>query len=380
MKKLSVIIATLAIAAGCNSSAPDVITLTGECDSVTLSYSDIVSRVRYTVLDAGDKARLGRILDIERTESYIFVISQGVEGVLQFDTEGRMLRHILLPKDDDPHSLAADNENRLLTVGCGRVMHIYNFSGRHLRTVSLSGRSRWDILSPAPGYLCKIALPSTANNVTDPGFHLAEIINYSDSTINTLAYRDTSSTETMYLALPQLYGYIGNGGMEILSSVSDTIFAIDSKGAHPVATIEPSGVMRYKSNSGKGSHRSDPSAYHIESMMSTPSHIYLQVCHNDSLTVVAYDRMNGTVGRYRTGIRIDEHMARCNIFVNDYDGGPGAWGNFPLSDGGHATMIYPSDIETLRYNGKLDRVRSKELHDALSRSKEMPMVMFIDFK
>lgn len=159
MKKLSVIIATLAIAAGCNSSAPDVITLTGECDSVTLSYSDIVSRVRYTVLDAGDKARLGRILDIERTESYIFVISQGVEGVLQFDTEGRMLRRILLPKDDDPHSLAADNENRLLTVGCGRVMHIYNFSGRHLRTVSLSGRSRWDILSPAPGYLCKIALP-----------------------------------------------------------------------------------------------------------------------------------------------------------------------------------------------------------------------------
>lgn len=377
MKIFSVITAASFIVAGCTPSAPDVISLAGECDSVTLSYSDIVSRVRYTVLDTGDKARLGRILDIERTESYIFVISQGVEGVLQFDTEGRMLRRIVLPEGDDPHSLAVDNDHRLLTVGCGKAMHIYNFSGRHLRTVGLSGRSRWDILSPAPGYLCKIALPSSADNVIDRGFHLAEMVNYEDSSLNILTYRDTSSAP-MRLVFPQLYGYGKEGVMELLSSVSDTVFAIGPKSLHPVATIEPSGAMRYKN--GKNSRRTDPASYHIESMMSTPSRIYFQVCHNDSLTVVAYDRTEGEVGRYKTGIRIDEHMARCNIFVNDYDGGPGAWGNFPLSDGGHATMIYPSDIETLRYNGKLDRVRSKELHDALSRAVEMPMVMFIDFK
>ncbi|MDE6483163.1 MAG: hypothetical protein K2L01_05330, partial [Rikenellaceae bacterium] len=193
----------------------------------------------------------------------------------------------------------------------------------------------------------------------------------------TLVYRDTLSP-SMRLIFPQLYGYGGGGVMEVLSSVSDTLFSFDHKAIRPLATIEPSGAMRYKN--GKNSRRTDPASYHIESMMSTPSRIYFQVCHNDSLTVVAYDRTSGDVNRYRTGIRIDEHMARCNIFVNDYDGGPGAWGNFPLSYGGHATMVYPSDIETLRYNGKLDRVRSKELHDALSRATEMPMVMFIDFK
>ncbi len=377
MKILSVIIAVLAIVVGCRPPVPDVIALDGECDSVTLRYSDIVSRVRYTVLDAEDKARLGRILDIERTESYIFVISQGVDGVLQFDIEGRMLRRIVLPKDEAPHSIAVDNDNRLLTVGCGKVMHVYNFSGRHLRAVPLSGDRRWDVISPSPGYLCKIALPSAADDISD-GVHLAEIVSYGDSIIGILAYRDTLSTVPVRMTFPQLYGYAGGGTMEILPSVSDTVFAIGPGGMRTVVTVEPSGTTRYRK--GKGLRKPDPAAYHIESMMSTPSRIYLQVCRNDSLTVVAYDRASGAVGRYNTGIRVDEHMARCNIFVNDYDGGPGAWGNFPLSDGGHATMIYPSDIETLRYNGKLDRVRSKELHDALARATDMPMVMFIDFK
>jgi len=377
MKILSVIIAAMALAAGCRPFVPDVITLGGKCDSVALRYSDIVSRVRYTVLDTEDKARLGRILDIERTESYIFVISQGVGGVLQFDTEGRMLRRIVLPKDDAPHSIAVDNDNRLLTVGCGRVMHIYNFSGRHLRAVTFSGDRRWDVISPSPGYLCKIALPSVADDISD-GVHLAEIVNYGDSILGILAYRDTSSAVPVRMVFPQLYGYAGGGAMEILPSVSDTVFAIGAGGMRTVATIEPPGTTG--SRKGKDLRKPDPAAYHIESMMSTPSRIYLQVCRNDSLTVVSYDRESGTVGRYDTGIRVDEHMVCCDIFVNDYDGGPGAWGNFPLSDGGHATVIYPSDIETLRYNGKLDRVRGKELHDALARATEMPMVMFIDFK
>ena len=73
-------------------------------------------------------------------------------------------------------------------------------------------------------------------------------------------------------------------------------------------------------------------------------------------------------------------MADYRTFINDYDGGPGAWGSFPLSDGGYAAMIYPSDIESLHYDKELIATRSKELRDALAIGSDMPMVMFIDFK
>ena len=373
-------IAAAVMAASCSPSPLDVISLAGECSSTPLRYSDIVSRVRYTLLDAGGKARLGRILDIERTESYIFVISQGVEGVLQFDTEGHLLRRISLPESVAPASLATDNENRLLTVGCADAMHIYNFSGRHLRKVPLSGSRRWNLRGLASGYLCKIALPSVADNAVSYGYPLAEIINYGDSALNILTYRDTTPERVVKLDIPQLYGYGGAGTMEILSPVSDTIFAMDRKEIRPVATIYPSDAMRYLPGKGRQAHPSASESYRIESMRSTPSRIYLQVCHNDSLVVVSYDRSTGGVSRHKTQCRRDDYMADYRTFINDYDGGPGAWGSFPLSDGGYAAMIYPSDRESLHYDKELIATRSKELRDALAIGSDMPMVMFIDFK
>lgn len=383
MKILPYLILLLALA-GCRAPViPTIDVGVAPCDD-TLRYSDVVSRVRYVALDTEGKVSLGRIICLERGESYIFLTSSGVKGVLQFDTKGRMVRRVPLPEGDVVSSLAVDGGNRLLLVGCGHRVHIYNFAGRHLRTVPLS-QGRWTVHAPQPGYMHKLAVPPSGDIDAD-GFRFVEVANYRDSAVNSLPHRDTmwqhtGGGKTRRLHLPLLYGYGPQSGMEVLSTVNDTIFAIDRSDVRPVAVISRGGDSLYtRTVSLAGPRRIAPEWYHIESVMSTPGRIYLRVRHNDSLSVAVYDRAEGGVCRYRLPYTYKDLTARFRIFVNDYDGGTGAWGDFALADGSFATVIYPRDIARLRRKGLFADVKSKDLRDELARAGNAPIVMFIDFK
>ncbi|MDE7356460.1 MAG: hypothetical protein K2N21_06815 [Rikenellaceae bacterium] len=384
MKILPYLMMSVFVLTGCRAPVmPAIDVAVAPCDD-TLHYSDVVSRVGYVTLDTEGKVPLGRIVCIERGESYIFLTSTGVRGVLQFDAKGRLVRRVPLPEGDAVSSLAVDRDHRLLLVGCGHRVHIYNFAGRHLRTVPLS-QGRWTVHGPQPGYMHKLTVPPS-DDIDAEGFRFVEVANYRDSAVNSLPHRDTmwqhiGGGKMRRLHLPLLYGYDAHGSMEVLSTVNDTIFAVDRSCVRPVAVISRGGDSLYtRTVSLAMPRRIDPAWYHIESMMSTFGHIYLRVRHNDSLSVVAYDRADGSVRRYRSPCTYKDLTARFRLFDNDYDGGAGAWGDFALADGSFATVIYPRDIARLRRKGLFTQVKSKDLRDELARAGKSPIVMFIYFK
>lgn len=362
----------------------ETLSLDGEKVAEVPRYSDFVDKVEYVVLNPVGGVKLGRIMDLERTPSYIFVISQGTDGVLQFDMEGHLVRRIPMPATDKASSLAVDNENRLLLVGYGSGMHIFNFAGRHLRNVRFKSADK-EITSLVPGFVCKMSVPSS-DDINAAGYNFAEVINYNDSLFVKLTQNDTllkgESTDRFFrLNTPLLHDIDGKGSIALLSPLSDTLFMLDKESVKPLILIDRGNDRSYRDAvSGIMPRRLDPKWRHIESMMMTPTCLWLKVSYNDSVELVVFNRETSDTERFKPSLSGDDYLSHSRLFVNDYDGGIGAWGDYSLSDGTHAAVIYPSEIEEFRHKGDLDSIKTKALKTNVLMAERNPMVMFIWFK
>lgn len=392
MKNLLYLFTVALLFASCQPNSLHTIDIS-RADSLTnkINFSTIISKIRYTKLSTPPGIDIGKIIDLECSDSYIFVLSQTQSGILQFDINGRFIKTITLvaPKKENvlATSFALDNANRLLLVGGNGRIDIYNLSGRYLSTIETSDNYGVVIRALSSGLVAKIAHNKQAN-VADSTFRYVSVINYAGRELSFLAHKDstlfdlTSTTSRHYiLGEPTLYSQISDGSMMLYSQLSDTIYNLNAKGATPYATVNMGGGVAYKRHIADPKRRIINKKYtHISSFINTPSAIYLRTICNDSTSIIRYDKPTKSATCYLSNQRNDPFTSHLTAFNNNYDGSVGCWPQFSLKNGWFATIIYPDNIASLKQQGYLKEPTTKEARELCAPTDDRsPTIMFLEF-
>jgi hypothetical protein len=126
----------LTIAFSCKQNAEQQIKIIradpGRSDSVRLS--EIASKVDKVLLETTEASLITRILDIKKTDQYIFVNDAGTR-ILQFSTAGRFVKQIGSSGRGPGeyagiNSLAIDSQNSLVYIASFRQILVFDFSGK----------------------------------------------------------------------------------------------------------------------------------------------------------------------------------------------------------------------------------------------------------
>ncbi len=139
--KIFNLILFLIIAFSCKQNAEQQIKIIradpGRSDSVRLS--NIASKVDKVLLETTEASLITRILDIKKSDQYIFVNDAGTR-VLQFSTAGRFVKQIGSSGRGPGeylgiNSLAIDSQNSLVFIASFRQILVFDFSGKLIKVI-----------------------------------------------------------------------------------------------------------------------------------------------------------------------------------------------------------------------------------------------------
>lgn len=307
----------------------------GQAEAIHLE--DEIARVEYIPLETTDESIMGNIGDLTLTDEYIFLFAYKVDGVLQFDRQGKFLRRFAFTGNGPGEtsaimSFSVDEENRLLYISQYFETLIYSFDGTFIKTIEISRPSSYQY---ALGGNVVAEVGRHFVPLTAPGMFGLGVFNL--ATQDTIAMKN-DFYDTSLLPLEETgfknirWNYGTDGGWLAYVEGKDTLFRLTQSGISPAYVLETGYTESVRADMLKASSGAQlyDNMHSVFDFFETNNYCVIRTLYNDRFRIFCLDKHTGQLS-YEQVLQDPQEYFGYNRLItvcgltNKVDGGLPIW-------------------------------------------------------